>query len=152
MNFVFQWSFRFLYGNYQRRLEILETFMEFLENVQISDSFFIDFLVEIANFPIVNIIIIFDKVCDPFVPEQFIDPLAELAEQAAKMIRVAASLGKVVIVTNAQVGWGRAWVRILVGVFLLILEVSVVIYVHFSQLSLGVSSLIIGVYLRSTVG
>ncbi|EER17069.1 hypothetical protein Pmar_PMAR027347, partial [Perkinsus marinus ATCC 50983] len=42
------------------------------------------------------------NVCDPFVPEQFIDPLAELAEQAAKMIRVAASLGKVVIVTNAQ--------------------------------------------------
>ncbi|KAF4689742.1 hypothetical protein FOZ60_001169 [Perkinsus olseni] len=45
------------------------------------------------------------NVCDPFVPEQFIDPLAELAEMAAKMIRVAASLGKVVIVTNAQDGW-----------------------------------------------
>ncbi|KAF4669313.1 hypothetical protein FOL47_002617 [Perkinsus chesapeaki] len=45
------------------------------------------------------------NVCDPFVPEQFIDPLAELAEMAAKMVRVAASLGKVVIVTNAQDGW-----------------------------------------------
>ncbi|EEQ97556.1 hypothetical protein Pmar_PMAR009255 [Perkinsus marinus ATCC 50983] len=43
------------------------------------------------------------KVCDPFVPEKFIDALSELAELAVKMVRKAASLGKVVIVTNAQV-------------------------------------------------
>ncbi|EER16620.1 hypothetical protein Pmar_PMAR018158 [Perkinsus marinus ATCC 50983] len=50
------------------------------------------------------------KVCDPFVPETCIDSLSELAELAAKMIRKAASLGKVVIVTNAQV---RLSIRVL---------------------------------------
>lgn len=70
------------------------------------------FTVKFDNFTIFLLIWIFsNEVCDPFVPEKFIDALSELAELAVKMVRKAASLGKVVIVTNAQVGRERSWVR-----------------------------------------